>query len=42
MSTIGNCLGYQRYSETEGGGKYVHREVAERMLGRKLKVRLSP
>lgn len=36
MGVAGDCLGYRRYSELEGGGKYVHREVAERMLGREL------
>lgn len=36
MSTVGKCLGYLRYSRTDGGGKYLHREVAEGMLGRPL------
>lgn len=36
MSKIGNCLGYLRHNKTQGGGKYVHRCVAEEMLGRAL------
>jgi hypothetical protein len=36
MAKAGNCLGYLRHNVNQGGGKYVHRCVAEEMLGRPL------